>query len=454
MIDTLNKQVIKQTATKVKLLFDPGVVALNQAIELEERPPSKSVTQLVYALCGVVVAGIVWSALTYVDVVTNARGRVTPAGELVAIQHLEGGVISQIMVAEGEHVRAGQTLLKLAALDNEGRLDQLNAKRAGQLLAIEGERAIFEGRVPEFTKIVTGFERQKIEQQSLYTARIQANETQRMVLNAQIAQRKSEVERLTSQLFVLRRDESIANDELAMRKDLFDRKLTTRDRYYGAQRDAADRLKQRLSAKDQLARAESELAEYDRKYKEFEATTRAASQEQIAKLTGEFAEVEAALKNEKGRAGRLNITAPVDGIVTGLSIKAINAVAKPGETLMEIVPTNEPLVVMADVKPQDIGHVTVGQHADIRVSAFDYATFGTLQGKIERISASTFATQDGQSFYKIRVRLNDDHMRDRLDARILPGMDAEVDVKTGSRSVLAYLLKPVTRTWDTALREP
>ena len=210
-------------------------------------------------------------------------------------------------------------------LDNEGRLDQLNAKRAGQLLAIEGERAIFEGRVPEFTKVVTGFERQKIEQQSLYTARLQANETQRMVLNAQIAQRKSEVERLTSQLFVLRRDESIANDELAMRKDLFDRKLTTRDRYYGAQRDAADRMKQRLSAKDQLARAESELAEYDRKYKEFEATTRASSQEQIAKLTGELAEVEAALKNEKGRAGRLNITAPVDGIVTGLSIKAINA---------------------------------------------------------------------------------------------------------------------------------
>lgn len=454
MIGNHNVQAVKGTAAKVKLLFDPGVVALNQAIELEERPPSKSVTQLVYTLCGIVIAGLLWSALTYVDIVTNAHGRVTPAGELVAIQHLEGGVVSQILVAEGEHVYAGQTLLKLAALDNEGRLEQLNAKRAAQLLAIEGERAIVEGRVPAFTAVISGFERQKIEQQSLYTARTQANETQRMVLNAQIAQRKAEVERLTSQLFVLRRDENIANDELALRKDLFDRKLTTRDRFYNAQRDAADRTKQRLSARDQLARAESELTEFNRKLTEFEATTRAASQEQIAKLTADLAEVDAALKNEKSRAGRLNITSPVEGIVTGLTVKAINAVVKPGESLMEIVPTNDPLVVMADVRPQDIGHVTVGQRADVRISAFDYATFGTLPGKVERISASTFSTQDGQSFYKIRVRLDGDHMNDRLDARILPGMDAEVDVKTGTRSVMAYLLKPVTRTWDTALREP
>jgi HlyD family type I secretion membrane fusion protein len=122
---------------------------------------------------------------------------------------------------------------------------------------------------------------------------------------------------------------------------------------------------------------------------------------------------------------------------------------------MEIVPTDVPLVVIAEVAPQDIAQISIGQHADIRVSAFDYATFGTLEGKVDRVSATTFADQNGRQFYKVRVRL----ARDRFGggpraARILPGMEVEADVKTGARSILAYMLKPVTRTWDTALKEP
>ncbi len=297
--------------------------------------------------------------------------------------------------------------------------------------------------------------KQKAEQLSLYTARQQAIEAERKVLTAQKAQRESEVKRLAAQLIVLRRDERNAEEELAVRTDLLERKLTTRDRFYGAQRDAADRQKQRLNARDQLAGAESELAEYERKLVEFETRTRAAAQESIAKHTAELAEVDAALKNEQGRAGRLNVTAPVPGIVSGLSVKAINAVVKPGETLMEIVPTGDPLVVVAEVKPQDIGQVAVGQRADVRVSAFDYATFGKLIGTVDRISATTFADQNGRQFYKVRVRLQRDYFgNDPHKGRIIPGMDVEVDVKTGARSILAYLLKPVTRTWDTALKEP
>ncbi len=440
---------------KVRLLLDPGVVPLNQAIELEERAPAQSSTQLVYAIFGLVALGLLWSVLTRVDVVTNAPGRVTPVGDVVAIQHLEGGVIAQIMVAEGERVSKGQTLLRLAALDTTGRLEQLNAKRATHLIAIEGDRAVVEGRAPAFDAVVPGFLHQKAEQLSLYNARKQAIEAERTVLTAQKAQRQSEVTRLSSQLVVLRRDEQISSEELVVRTDLLDRKLTTRDRFYGAQRDAADRQKQRMNARDQLSGAKSELSEYERKLTELDARTKAEAQESIAKHTADLAEVDAALGNEQGRAKRLNLTAPVPGIVSGLAVKAVNAVVKPGETLMEIVPTAEPMVVIAEVKPQDIGQVHIGQRADVRVSAFDYATFGTLAGKVDRISATTFADQNGRQFYKIRVRLARDYFgQDRTKGRVIPGMDVEVDVKTGARSILAYLLKPVTRTWDTALKEP
>ena len=446
---------LKDAASKVKLLFDPGVVPLNQAIELEERPPSKSLSQLVYAICALVVLAVLWSALTRIDIATNARGRVVPAGELVAIQHLEGGVIADILVSEGEHVKKGQTLLRLAALDTEGKLEQLQAKRADHLLAIEGEQAIFNSTVPDFDKVVTGFAKQKAEQLSLYNARMQANEAQRTVLSAQKAQRQSEVNRLSAQLIVLRRDERFAEEELALKSDLLNRKLTTRDRLYGAQRDAADRQKQRMNARDQLGGAESGLMEFERKLIEFETRMRADAQESIAKNTAELAEISAALKNEERRARRLNLTAPVDGIVSGLAVKAINAVVRPGDTLMELVPTNDPLMVLADVIPQDIGQIALGQRADIRVSAYDYAMFGTLEGQVERIAATTYSDPEGRQFYKVRVRLSRDYFGDDpKEARVLPGMEVEVDVKTGSRSILTYLLKPVTRTWDTAMREP
>ena len=205
MSDDLNKTLKAAASSGIKLLFDPGVVALNQAIELEERPPAKSQSQLIFAISALIVFALLWMASTRVDIVTSAAGRIAPAGELVAVQHLEGGAIAEIMVGEGEHVAKGQPLVRLAALDTEGHLEQLKAKRAAHLLAVEGDRAIFEGRAPSFDKIVAGFADQKADQSALYKARMEAFAAQRTVLTAQREQRVSEVDRLTAQLMVLRR---------------------------------------------------------------------------------------------------------------------------------------------------------------------------------------------------------------------------------------------------------
>lgn len=439
----------------VRLLNDPGVVSLSQAIELEERPPSSALTKLVFAACSFVVCAVIWSVLAQVDIVTNARGRVIPAGDVVAVQHLEGGVISRILVAEGEHVRAGRPLLQLAALDTEGRLEQWYAKRATHLLGIEGQKAIIEKRTPDFSGVVTGFEAQKTAEAALYAARRQALDSQLLVLSAQVDQRKSDAMRLSGQVRELSRDVQNSESELVLRTRLYDDKLTTRDRLVAAERDASDRRKQLLSSRDQLSRIANEQLEFERKIKELENKVLADAQTAIAQHTAELAEVEAALKNEQGREGRLTVTAPVDGIVTGLSAKAVNAVVRPGDTLMEIVPTNEALVISASVAPQDIGQLAVGQKTDVRVSAYDFATYGTLAGTVKRISATTFSDPDGRQFYKVIVHLNRDYFgNDPANSRILPGMDVEVDVKTGSRSVFAYLVKPVSKALDTAMREP
>jgi membrane fusion protein, adhesin transport system len=439
---------------RVRLLFDPGVIAINQAIELEERPPAKIASRIVYAVCGLIAGALLWSAFTNLDIVASGAGQVSPSGELVAIQHVDGGIVAEILVPEGEHVVAGQTLVRLVPLDNQGRLEQVMAKRAAHLLAIESERAIVEGRTPNYAALVAGFQDQKHEQLSYYTAKQLALKSSASVLSQQIEQRRNSVRRHETQLPVLERDEERALAELARSKTLFDRQLTTRDTLYRAEREAADREKIRLETRDELARARNELAEYEHRLADLDARSRAEARESIATHTADLEEVEAQIGAERAREARLNVNAPVAGFVNNLTVKAINAVVKPGETMMEIVPTEEPLVVLANVAPQDIAYVTAGQPADVRVTAFDYSMFGTLPGNVERISPSTYVDSEGRPFYRVYVKLERDYFgNDPKFGRVAPGMEAQVDVKTGSRSVMSYLLKPVVRTWDTALRE-
>lgn len=154
------------------------------------------------------------------------------------------------------------------------------------------------------------------------------------------------------------------------------------------------------------------------------------------------------------RVQRLQITAPVGGIVQGLTVTSINAVVEPGQVILRVVPVDDELIVESRISPRDIGHVHPGQQADVRFDSYDYARFGSISGTVRRISPSTYLDEHRNPYYRAEIRLSKYYLADQPAAlRIIPGMTVQADIRTGSKSILDYLVKPISRGFATAFRE-
>lgn len=439
---------------QMKLLTEPKSDSLMQAIELEETPPPMVFSALVGLICVLIVGFVLWAGATRVEELTRSHGAVMPAGDVIAVSHLEAGLVSQILVQEGEEVRQGQALIQLAPISTEAMIAQLEERRATLVLSVERYEAVADGRAPKFDAVLEGREELKREQEMLYAPQLGAIEKRRSILEKQLEQQRSEQERLQNQLLALQERAALALDEARLRKRLFDDGLTTRDRYYAAQREAKDLEQEVADYRDQLAASKIQVLELEETVGEFDRQTQTELRQTKADLDIELAEVEQRLSDVGGRADRLTLTAPADGIVKGLQVNAVNAVVQSGAQLLEIVPIAERMVVSAQVSPSDIGRVQVGQPASVKVAAYDAASFGALDGVVELVSASTFQDERGDTFYRAVIALDKAYFGDDPKRnRVLPGMSVEADIKNGRKSILTYLLKPVSRGWSNAFHE-
>ncbi|MEL7029433.1 MAG: HlyD family efflux transporter periplasmic adaptor subunit, partial [Pseudomonadota bacterium] len=199
---------------------------------------------------------------------------------------------------------------------------------------------------------------------------------------------------------------------------------------------------------------EIQILEAAKKIEEFDSQTQSELRQAKADLNLELAEVEQGLADFGGRSARLTMTAPASGVVKGLTVNAVNAVVQAGETVLEIVPIAERMVVSAQVSPAEVSRVQPGQPASVRVAAYDSSSYGSLDGVVELVSASTFQDERGETFYRAIISLEKAHFgEDPARNKVLPGMSVQADIKTGSKSILGYLLKPVSRGWSNAFHE-
>jgi membrane fusion protein, adhesin transport system len=196
------------------------------------------------------------------------------------------------------------------------------------------------------------------------------------------------------------------------------------------------------------------LSEAQNRRAEREMAVQAEMRSQLTETRVQIAALEQSIKGDSDRVDRTEVRAPVSGVVKTLHVSTIGQVVKPGVDIVEIVPSGDTLLIEARVRPQDIAHLRPGLDAVVRVTAYDYATYGVLRGKLEHIGADTVQTERGETFYAVRVRTDRATLtRDGNDFPIMPGMVANVDILTGSKTVLTYLLKPLTRLQSEALRE-
>ena len=434
--------------------FLVGRGALAQSLMLEERGPNHLIRLAGFFVCIMVCLFIAWAAITEITEVVVASGEVSPIGSVKRVQHLEGGIVKEIFVGEGDLVTEGEVMIKLDDAGIVPERDQLLTRLSNLELRAQQLKAVISGEEFDVTKINPRYRDLARTQVEVLAAKREAFEAQAEVLRDQLSQRKNELQLLRDQVAGNRRQIDILKQQVDMRQELESKGLISKVILLNDQRE--------------LARAESALAELQGKHKtarnaideaqsrlaEMDSRSRMDAREQYAQVLGEIAELKETIELKNDQIRRLDIRSPVTGIAQELQTETVSGVIAPGSTVLEVIPNDANLFVEARISTQDIGFIYVNQKATVKVTAFDYTRYGGIDGIIQGYSATTVQDEEGNTFYRARIKLAKNYVGDDPERnRVLPGMEVIADIKTGKKTLLEFLLKPVVKALSESFRE-
>ncbi len=427
---------------------------LNQAIQLEETTPIKIINIAIMFSGILLVSLITWAHFTQIKEVATTRGEVIPADLIHNVQHLEGGIVSEILVRNGDHVKTGNTLLRFSPPATMSELEQMSVRYASLILQQERLLALIENRQPEFGKSGLAYPELSKQQNTIYQAQLNSQRHKLAVIDQQIEQKKSEKQRSLNQSSIMKKELQLLEEQVEIRKQLNKTGVVARDELLSTQIQLTENLREYHQFKDNYAVAETTLAEARQRRKDAEFQFIKEVHLESGQIFDQLAEVEQTLIRLNDRAKRLNVVAPVSGIVQALAINSINAVAEPGKIILRIVPIDDELIVEARILPKDVGHVHLGQRADVKIDSYDSSRFGSIEGTVKQISATTYLDEKNNPYYRAEISLNQTWVGDNPEImKIIPGMTVLANIETGSKSVLDYLLRPISRGFSNAFSE-
>lgn len=432
---------------------DPSRIRyLTLALQLEEGRPPRLMRFTVWLVAAIIACAIGWAAITKVAQVARAPGEIIPNGHSQPIQHLEGGIVREAAVREGDLVEAGQVLVRLDHTGVLAELEQVRTRESSLRLQAERLRAFAEGRVAALENAEE--ESLSADQTAILRSQEKARLSQRAVLERQLAGRRADLEALLSQQKTLQRQIVITAEALEMRKTLTQQGLNSKLTFLDVQREM-NRVQGELSTVTvNIGRAREAIAEAEQRLIELDSRLSADAMRELGAVTSELRQVEELRVKLEDRVARTEIVSPVRGIVKDLRAYAAGAVIQPGGFVAEVVPLGRELIVEARVSPSDIGQLRPGQPVAVKVSTYDFAQFGSVPGQLVHVSPSTFHGPNVAPFYKALVRLERGYAgEDPARNPLLPGMTVLADIKTDERTVLRFLLNPVYRAIDTAFQE-
>lgn len=427
---------------------------LSHAVLLEEGGISVFVRSAMVMLSVGFLALVAWSATTEIKETAITFGQVMPTSAVNKIQHLEGGIIEQIMVRDGDLVDEGQVLMRLKADGARAELSQTETRLGNLQLEAARFRALAEGREPDFTTLLAQYPVLARNQQEIYNIQTELDANQNEILQVQIKERNAELAQLSEQEATLRKSVDLLSQEVTMRRSLYEQGLNSKVLFLNIQRELNEAQGNLSGVVAEKARARETIAEANLRLNELEKSQREEAITELGRLGGEIAQAREALRKLRDRVARLEIVAPTRGYIKGLQFTTIGGVIAPAQVVMELVPVDDVLIAETRISTEDIGHVHLGQPVTVKVSAFDFIRYGGITGELVSISASTFIDEEGQPYYKGKVALDDDSVGEGATAqRIIPGMTVQADIQTGERTLLQYLLKPVYVSLDQAFSE-
>ncbi|MCH5050467.1 HlyD family type I secretion periplasmic adaptor subunit [Pectobacterium aquaticum] len=398
---------------------------------------------------------ILWAGLANIDEVTRGDGKAIPSSRLQKIQNLEGGIITEVFIREGQVVNAGDPLLRLDDTRFASNVGETEADRLALLSRIERLNAEINGQELVLSaEITTQAPKIAAGEKELYNSRRQQLHNEISGLEEQLIQRQQELRDFSAKEIQFRNSLSLLQQEIKMSEPLIAEGAISKVEVLRLRRAEVETRGQLDSIKLSIPRAESAIKEGENKIEETRSRYKSEALSQLSEAQTSLNKIAATGKALEDRVNRTLVVSPVRGIVQQVLVNTIGGVIQPGSDLVEIVPLDDKLLVEAKIRPQDIAFLHPGQDAIIKLTAYDYTIYGGLKGQLEQISPDTVTDKEGNSFYIIRLRTDKNYLGSAdKPLLIIPGMVASVDIITGKKTILSYLLKPIIRAKAEALRE-
>lgn len=420
---------------------------------IEDAP--RVVRLTIWGLLGFVLFALLWADLAIVDEVTRGEGKAIPSSRLQRIQNLEGGIVAELFAREGQIVDVGDPLLRLDDTRFASNVGETEADRLALTARVERLSAEVDDRelaLPEeVRRVAPGL---AASEQQLFESRRQQLRDEVGALEEQLVQRRQEVRELGSKEQQFRSSLGLLRKEIEMSEPLVASGAISAVEVLRLKRAEVESRGQLDATTLAIPRAQAAIKEIESKIGEARGRFRSDALTQLNEARTELSKLRSTGKALEDRVRRTLVTSPVRGVVKQVLVSTIGGVIQPGSDLVEIVPLDDTLLIEARIRPQDIAFLHPGQEAMVKFTAYDFTIYGGLKAKLEHISADSITDEEGNSFFLIHLRTEKSHLgSDEKPLLIIPGMVASVDIITGHKSVLSYLLKPIIRARAEALRE-
>ncbi|GAB3242538.1 HlyD family type I secretion periplasmic adaptor subunit [Chitinimonas naiadis] len=396
---------------------------------------------------------LLWAAIARIDETTRGEGKVIPSRQVQVLQSLDGGMVSQILVREGQSVKAGQLLLKVDPTRMESSLRENQVQYLALLAKAARLRALSDGS-PFITPPEVEREAPEIvaQERALYESRRAELDASVGVARQQATQRSQELNSVRARSEQAARSYDLTRQELELTRPLTKTGAVSDVELLRLERDVARYRGERDSANADIPRLQSAIAEANRKIQEVELAFRNQGSAELSETNAKLSTLSEGSLALKDKVKQTEIRSPVRGTIKQLLVNTVGGVVQPGKDLVQVVPTDDALLLEARILPKDIAFLRPGQRALVKFTAYDFSTYGGLEATLEHISADTVTDEKGNAFFLVRVRTASSNLGPQK-LPIIPGMVAEVDILTGKKTILSYLLKPILRAKANSLTE-
>jgi adhesin transport system membrane fusion protein len=410
---------------------------------------------ILWMVLALFVLAILWASVSEIEEATRGDGKVIPSGHIQIVQNLEGGILSEILVNVGALVKKGQLLLRIdetrfSSSFQQNRGKYLSYKAKAARLQAEANGTPFE--VPH--EVVAEQPEIGTREQELFESRRREFQSSLSIHQEQINQRNQELKELNSKLGELTRTNAFLQKELELTRPLVSQGAVSEVDVLHLERQASQMQGEIETIRETIPKAQSRYQEAQLALREVELAFFNKAKSELNEVLAQLGEVSATGLALEDRLERTSVRSPVKGTINRLLVNTVGGVIQPGMDLIEIVPLEDTLLIEARIKPADIAFLRPNQDAKVKFTAYDFTIYGGLEAKLEHISADSITDEKGNSYYLVRLRTKKSYLGPESDPLpIIPGMVASVDILTGKKTILSYILKPVLRAKYMALRE-